>query len=144
MTRRRGSGRRLINVWRGDDLLALGEHGLLVEIDDFELVRAVQVLLADRADVFDGVRGAWRHAGDVEAEDVFGTGGCIAHLGACRLWALMIPSCVDGRMSRPTSTRSLFNKSPMIFLIGSGRRRTSVGTARIWSPRASTGSQAGR
>ena len=27
----------------------------------------------------------------------------------------------------------------MIFLIGSGSRRTSVGTARIWSPRASCG-----
>ena len=36
-----------------------------------------------------------------------------------------------GRRSRPTSTRSVFDRSPMIFFMGSGSRRTSVGIARI-------------
>ena len=35
------------------------------------------------------------------------------------------------RMSSPTSTRSVFDKSPMIFLTGSGSFRTRVGIARI-------------
>ena len=48
-------------------------------------------------------------------------------------------SCLSasGSTSRPTSTRSSFDRSPMILRIGSGNLRTSVGTARIWSPAAS-------
>src|SRR5208283_2641335 len=44
-----------------------------------------------------------------------------------------------GRMSRPTKARSVLDRSPIIFLTGTGRRRTRVGIARIWSPRASWG-----
>ena len=36
---------------RGDDLLALGQHGLLVDVDHLQVVAALQVLLADLADV---------------------------------------------------------------------------------------------
>ena len=53
--------------------------------------------------------------------------------GASRLFFLLIvlPQARVGLTSRPTSTRSSFDRSPMIFLIGSGNFRTSVGTARI-------------
>ena len=40
---------------------------------------------------------------------------------------------------KPTSTLSLSERSPMILRMGAGRRRTSVGMARIWSVRASFG-----
>src|SRR5579859_944248 len=43
------------------------------------------------------------------------------------------------RKFSPTSTRSTSDKSPIIFLIGAGNFRTSVGIARIWSFRASCG-----
>src|SRR5690349_10132659 len=46
---------------------------------------------------------------------------------------------VAGLRSRPTSTLSVLERSPMIFFTGVGRRRTSVGTAMIWSPLASLG-----
>ena len=39
----------------------------------------------------------------------------------------------------PTSTRAVFERSPMMLLTGSGNFRTNVGTARIWSSRASCG-----
>jgi hypothetical protein len=41
--------------------------------------------------------------------------------------------------SNPTNTRSVFERSPMMFLTGRGSLRTSVGTARIWLSRASRG-----
>jgi hypothetical protein len=39
--------------------------------------------------------------------------------------------------SSPTSTRSVFERSPMIRFSGDGSSRTSVGMATIWSRRAS-------
>src|ERR1700752_2677611 len=40
------------------------------------------------------------------------------------------------RKLSPTNTRSVSERSPMIFLIGSGNFLTKVGIARIWSPLA--------
>src|SRR5205085_2358293 len=91
-------------------------------------------------------------AGDVEAQGITGP----AHLGRGRLQSIlndllglvhgMLPSSGaprqqfhSRRMSNPTSTRSVWERSPMIFLIGLGSRRTRVGMARIWSPWASCG-----
>ena len=47
--------------------------------------------------------------------------------------------CNLGFRSRPMSTRSVSERSPMILRIGPGNFLTSVGSARIWSPRASLG-----
>ena len=41
--------------------------------------------------------------------------------------------------SSPTNTRSVSERSPMMFLTGRGNLRTNVGTARIWLSRASFG-----
>jgi hypothetical protein len=41
--------------------------------------------------------------------------------------------------SNPTNTRSLSERSPIIFRTGMGSFRTNVGTARIWLSRASCG-----
>ena len=45
---------------------------------------------------------------------------------------------------QPHQDAGSLERSPMIFLIGSGSLRTRVGMARIWSPRASFGFPAGR
>src|SRR6185436_20434532 len=105
---------------RRHDLFALREGWLLVDVDDLQLVPPLEVLVADDPQVVHGARRSGGHAGDEQAEDV-------------------LPSHRLTRRSSPTRTRSVFERSPMIFLIGSGSRRTSVGTARIWSPRASCG-----
>src|ERR1700723_155413 len=47
--------------------------------------------------------------------------------------------CNEPSESRPTSTRSVFDRSPIIFRIGTGKLRTSVGIARISSSCARCG-----
>src|SRR5690242_9709784 len=47
-----------------------------------------------------------------------------------------------GRKSKPTSTRLVSDKSPIILRTGTGSLRTSVGMARIWSPLESWGRSA--
>ncbi len=127
---------------RRDDLLTLREDRLLVDVDDFEIVPPLEILVADRPQVADRTRRSRRHAGDVQPKDVpfagrrdrparTSRGGGAGSVACSRHWRT--------RRSSPTRTRSVFERSPMIFLIGSGSRRTSVGTARIWSPRASCG-----
>src|SRR4029450_371208 len=59
----------------------------------------------------------------------FGLGGRINYLFAADA----------GGRSRTTKTRSVFDRSPMIFFIGWGRFLTQVGMAMIWSPRANWG-----
>ena len=56
MIRRIGSGSFLIERRRRDDLLALREDRLLVDVDDFEVVPPLEILVADRPQVPDGAR----------------------------------------------------------------------------------------
>src|SRR6185295_13786483 len=121
---------------RGEYLLALAQARLLVYVDDFEFVTALQEFFTQGAHGRDGTRGSGRHSGDIEAQFeglqfariAQGVREGIIHLLGRR-----------GRRSSPTSTRSVFERSPIIFLIGVGRCRTRVGSARIWSPRPSCG-----
>src|SRR6185503_9058836 len=55
---------------RRDDLLTLREDRLLVDVDDFEIVAALEILLADGFQVADRARRSRRQAGDVESQDV--------------------------------------------------------------------------
>jgi FixJ family two-component response regulator len=55
---------------RGDDLLTYGQHRVLRDVHDLQLVAALQMLLANLPDVQDGPRGLQRGAGDVELQDV--------------------------------------------------------------------------
>src|SRR6185437_13489984 len=137
---------------RGDDLLVLGQGGHLVDVDDLQHVTALQLLFTKRSYPLDGARRGRRGAGDVKTQEE------LSRQGARRLPRARSRSAVRaprrglflaahahaswpsiGRMSSPTSTRSSFERSPMIFFIGCGSLRTSVGTARIWSPAASRG-----
>src|SRR5690242_17472550 len=109
----------------GENLVAAHATGLLVHIDDLEVVAALQMPFADVAHAGDRARGTGREPGHVESQHVLvGRDHALAR---------------RGRRSRPTSTRSVLERSPMIFLIGVGSLRTRVGSARIWSPRPSAG-----
>ena len=46
---------------------------------------------------------------------------------------VLLPHLTDERSCRPTSIRSVSDRSPIILRIGSGSFRTSVGMATIWS-----------
>src|SRR5262249_6488048 len=65
-----GLGQLLDQGGRGDELRALGQFGLLVEVDDFQVVAAGQVLLAHGPQGGDGLRRAWRQAGDVQPQHI--------------------------------------------------------------------------
>src|SRR4051794_29799285 len=127
---------------RRDDLIATRERQMCIQVDHFECVAPLEVLFADAPDVFDRAHRLWRRAGHIQTEQVL---VCTASCTLCR--GLRLPGShaptratrARGRRSRPTSTRSAFDRSPMIRLIGCGNRLTSVGTATIWSPRASWG-----
>src|SRR5688572_23194155 len=121
---------------RRENLLVLDQVWLLVDIHDLELEPVLEAPLAQLSHRADRARGPRCHAGDEQPQYVTRIVECIggrtetleAHALARR-----------GRRSRPTSTRSVFDRSPMIFLMGVGSRRTNVGNARIWSPRPSAG-----
>src|ERR1019366_6960688 len=117
--------------WRRDDVLSLGQRVHLENIDDLQLEPAFQAPLAKRLQIGNGAGGDRRGARHIEPQNVYLALGFRSlptrHYGFL------------GRMSRPTKARSVLERSPMIFLTGSGRRRTRVGIARIWSPRASLG-----
>src|ERR1700722_1905886 len=97
---------------------------MLVDVDALQIVLTPQTLFANAAQVGDRPRRARGCAGDEQPQDVVRSLGSLngerlAHGGAML------------RRSSPTSTRSMSDKLPMIRFSGSGRRRTSVGTARI-------------
>jgi hypothetical protein len=106
---------------------------LVVDVDDGEAEAIVEVGVAELPDVVDR---AGRQAGGAADEQrqvvagprgrwgVVGHGG---HRGG------------RGRRRRPISTRSVSDRSPMILRSGAGRRRTSVGMARMSSLRARPG-----
>src|SRR6187551_838414 len=52
----------------GDDLFVFGEHGLLKDVDHQQFVAALEVLFADRAQIFHGLTRRWSGAGDVQAQ----------------------------------------------------------------------------
>jgi hypothetical protein len=68
---------------------------------------------------------------------------CCFSFGLCSLSAAsdfyLLFSALCSLRSNPTNTRSVLERSPMIFLTGWGNLRTNVGMARIWSSRASCG-----
>ena len=106
-----------------------GKLRLLIDVDDFQIRSPLKAAIADAAQVLDGPAGPRGSASHEEAQlvaDWLRRGSLIAQAPAA-----------FGRMSRPTSTFSVFERSPMIRLSGDGSRRTSVGIAKIWSPAAS-------
>src|SRR5688572_11833548 len=109
----------------GDDAVFHYPAGHLVDVDDLQFVLAREMFLADGTYRGDGPYRARCHSRDVQPKHIFF--GCDQALAR------------RGRKSRPTSTRSVLERSPMIFLIGVGSLRTSVGSARIWSPLPSAG-----
>src|SRR6185436_13931783 len=118
-----------------DHLFSLDHLRLLVDVDDLELEAALETGLADVAHRADRSRGTWSHAGDEQPQHVVRIVG-IVHIAV--VFHAHAP-VLRARRSSPTSTRSVLERSPMIFLMGVGSRRTSVGSARIWSPRPSAG-----
>src|SRR5687767_15912095 len=54
----------------GDDLLAFREDRLLVDVDDFQIVPPLEVLVADGPQVVDGAGRSGGHARDVQSKDV--------------------------------------------------------------------------
>jgi hypothetical protein len=54
---------------RREDLVVLGELRMLEDVDDLELILALQLLLADATQVGDRRLRAGRRSGDVELED---------------------------------------------------------------------------
>src|SRR5580698_317513 len=118
---------------------------MLVDIDDFEIVTAAQSLFAESPDILyrpERPRSAACHEeaqtvvvlsvlnGSVLNRHSFGRQGVVRR--SRRLHSAAFP--VRGLRSRPTRTRSVLDRSPMIFLTGVGSCRTRVGIARIWSP----------
>ena len=107
----------------------------------------MQVLLADGLDVGDGAEGLRRGPGHVEPETYFVVSGVLRassnssreSLGPFHGHAYLTRPRRRPDDPDPTRTRSVFDRSPMIFLIGSGSFRTRVGMARIWSPLARVG-----
>src|SRR5215475_15013014 len=103
---------------------------LLVEIDHFQNVVAVEVLFAQaghvahRADGFFGVTGH-EQLKHVVAAAFTPVVGVTTHDTPCQIAASSI--------SRPIRTRSVLDRSPMMRLIGSGSFRMRVGMATIWS-----------
>src|SRR5690606_39492244 len=108
---------------------------LLIHVHALQIVAAGKMLLAQAAQIGDRPHRACRRSGDVEPQHEAGA------LGGGRFGVGHDHAVPDGACctSRPTRTRSEFDRSPMIRLIGGGRRRTSVGIATIWSLRASSG-----
>ena len=130
------------------NLLRLDLFRMLINIDHFEVVtaRAASLRRAPECSVWRGRIGECcrsRKAAAVMRRIRFARRGrlrtpCVSSRASCLLHtdAFVVSR---GRRSSPTSTRSVFDRSPMIFRTGSGSFRTSVGSARIWSPLASCG-----
>ena len=152
-----GGGYVLIRVGVATICSPLGEVGLLVEVDHVEVVapsgryssqiaRMLAIARCDRGqpddEQLEDDRPVTRLARS-PARSRRGRRRRGRRRGRMGLRRWSFPPALGrealGRMSRPTRTRSVFERSPMIFFTGSGSLRTSVGIARIWSPSASWG-----
>src|SRR3982750_4689405 len=102
--------------------MLLGKMRLLVDIDHLQLEAALQALAADAAQVLNRALRARARTRDEEAKPIASW-----LVRACPAFPHSCPAL--GRMSRPTSTFSVLERSPMIRLSGDGRRRTKVGIA---------------
>src|ERR1700728_75245 len=60
----------LDQCWRGNDLLALGQSGILGDVDDLQVVTPSQIFLAKLSDVRDRARRVRRRPGDVKPQYV--------------------------------------------------------------------------
>src|SRR6185295_8393492 len=105
---------------RCDDLVAPRERQILVDVDHFEVVQTLQMLLTDSADVLNRPYRPARRARDVQPEQIFplllGSGRALPsnrRFGHGRAPTLRR----RGRRSRPTRTLSALERSPMIFFI---------------------------
>ena len=70
MIRRIGNGSFLMSVGAATICSPARQDRLLVDVDDFQIVPALEILVADRAQVVDRTRRSWGHACDVEPKDV--------------------------------------------------------------------------
>src|SRR6185436_5642075 len=108
---------------RGDNLIAAGEREVPVDIDDFQLIVAGEMLVADTAHVLECPHRSARRAGHVEPKDIAPGGGSPARSlrdgTGLHSWLGSVRS--RRRRSRPTRTRSASDRSPMIFFTGGGR-----------------------
>src|SRR6202521_4994339 len=139
------------------NLLVSGQIRLLVNVDDFQVIPILQVLLTNPLDILYSQRRFQRGSAYIQTQDVL----CLARMGAgslqfpgqsefplsCRA-ALFRGEFHVGppelgqstfRRSRPTNSRTLLDRSPTIVRSGSGSLLTRVGIATIWSLRASCG-----
>src|SRR6266404_7200239 len=109
---------------RGDDLLVACQLRMLIDICHLQSVTALEMLLANLFEILDRRCRARSHTGYIKMQHVLRTRptlnrffefahGIVRRVGAhgCSLF---------GRKSSPTSTRSVFDKSPMILRTGSG------------------------
>src|SRR5439155_19762747 len=122
-----------------DNLLVSGEIRLIVNIDHFQIVSALQVLLAHALDILERDLRLHRRAADIQAQDVLAlarTGDLRERLPQTDLFAHRHPSSCS---ARPTNTRSVLERSPMICRTACGSLMTSVGMATICAPRACSG-----
>src|SRR4051812_45931488 len=121
---------------RSDDLSLFGQSGLLVNINHFQIVTTLEVFFAKATEIFNGAQGTGGLTGDVKAQKILLDGGKGVFVGGAFLDSfhrnpfMVIPFC---RTSRPTSTRWVSERSPIILRMGWGNFRTKVGMARIWS-----------
>ena len=110
-------GQALYQGGRGDDLLAFGQAGLLVNVHHLQFVAAFQVLLAKALDGGDRALRFGCHPGHVEPQTIllvvrlldrlFELTRLVLDFGALHKLA---PSL--GRKSKPAKTRSILDKSP--------------------------------
>src|SRR5690348_1367015 len=122
---RQHQGRRPHNV------LADCQHWSLEHVNNLQLVTIFQMLLAHVLHVADRAFGLLRSAGHEEAQNEARGFPASTKRRLAQLGHSYNSFCPAMRISRPTSTRSVLLRSPMILRSGGGRLRTSVGTARI-------------
>ena len=115
---------------------------LLVKVHDGEVVVVFQVGLADGLEIGDGATRPRRAAGDVKPQNISvprrqGLGGGRQNGYPTSFFSSMRANGFDSRVrrSRPTKTRSVLDRLPMIFRIGEGSLRTSVGNGESGRPR---------
>src|SRR5882724_3727731 len=63
-----GKGKTFDERRRGDNLIAPGQSGMLVNVDDFQCIAPLEMLFANLFDIEDGAGGASGRSGDIEAQ----------------------------------------------------------------------------
>src|SRR5882724_7339253 len=120
-----------------DDLLVRCQLRLLKNVHHEQLVAPPQILFAERAQRFHRTTRSGSGPSNVQPKHVFFrayAGRRPLEGGGGRLWfahRVFRFSCAKGTRLRPTTTRSVLVRSPMIFFTGAGSWRTSVGMATI-------------